>query len=277
MDSWEITHTHSHAPSNAAPVSPLDAVKLHGITADSPLNSYSGGKQLESYARRFSGKKLDYIFFRGPVNGGKDRPTLVCTETKVVFTEEVPGRSFSFSDHFGVDATFEIRGAAQTDFQNEVELTRSVISDTTSSAIPSSAQPSESTDTLLSPASITAILTTLTAAYRTSVHRARYHLTIFTLCLFLIVVLVVLFPFLPSAFPVPFTKGWKWTYRALSWIYGIVIVALSWLATTMLYVGWVYGRWEVNALMNVIEEMEILRSLKGSRYESGSDEDSIGE
>jgi sphingomyelin phosphodiesterase 2 len=27
----------------------------------------------------------------------------------------------------------------------------------------------------------------------------------------------------------------------------------------MLYVGFVYGRWEVNALMNVIEELELYR------------------
>jgi sphingomyelin phosphodiesterase 2 len=33
--------------------------------------------------------------------------------------------------------------------------------------------------------------------------------------------------------------------------------AATWLGTTMLYVGFVYGRWEVNALMNVIEEFEL--------------------
>ncbi|TFK56863.1 DNase I-like protein [Heliocybe sulcata] len=280
-DAWEATHPRSSMSSNAAPVSPVDAVKVHGVTADSPLNSYSGGKQLESHARRFAGKKLDYVFFRAPINAPEGTPELLCTEAKVVFTEEVPGKSFSFSDHFGMEATFEIRGAKQTDFQNEVELTRSAISEPTlgakSTAAPSPVQPLNSAATSLSPTSITAILTTLTAAYRTSVHRARYQLVIFTLCLFLVVVLVVLFPFLPSAFPAPLTKGWKWTYRALSWIYGVVIVALSWLATTMLYVGFVYGRWEVNALTNVIEEMEILRSLKGSRYESGSEDESSGE
>jgi sphingomyelin phosphodiesterase 2 len=49
----------------------------------------------------------------------------------------------------------------------------------------------------------------------------------------------------------------------VSWINPIFIlltIALSWLGTTMLYIGFVYGRWEVNALMNVVEELEIVRS-----------------
>ncbi|EPQ60245.1 DNase I-like protein [Gloeophyllum trabeum ATCC 11539] len=278
MDSWRATHPQSHLAPNSAPISPVDAIRMHGVSADSPLNSYSGGKSLEAHARRFAGKRLDYVWFREPVSSGKDKPALLCTDTKVVFTDEVPGKTFSFSDHFGVESTFEIRvppsSSTQTDFQNEVGLVRSAIPDRAPAAGSSTSTESvEPTPTSLSPTSLNNILTTLTAAYRTSVQRARYHLTIFILCLFLVIVLVVLFPFLPSAFPSPLTSGWKWTYRALSWIYGVVIVALSWLATTMLYVGFVYGRWEVNALTNVIEEMEILRSLKGSRYESRSSED----
>jgi len=33
----------------------------------------------------------------------------------------------------------------------------------------------------------------------------------------------------------------------------------TWLGTTMAYIGFVYGRWEINALMNVIEELELYR------------------
>jgi len=34
-------------------------------------------------------------------------------------------------------------------------------------------------------------------------------------------------------------------------------VVIAWLATTMLYEGFIFGHWECNALMNVIEELEI--------------------
>ena len=34
----------------------------------------------------------------------------------------------------------------------------------------------------------------------------------------------------------------------------------TWLGTTMLYSGFLYGKWEVNALQNVIEELEIYQN-----------------
>jgi sphingomyelin phosphodiesterase 2 len=45
----------------------------------------------------------------------------------------------------------------------------------------------------------------------------------------------------------------------------MLTIFISWLATTMLYQGFVYGRWERNALMNAIEDMEIYRNVVESR------------
>jgi sphingomyelin phosphodiesterase 2 len=36
----------------------------------------------------------------------------------------------------------------------------------------------------------------------------------------------------------------------------------TWFGTTMFYVGFVYGRWEVNALQNIIEELEIHKARR---------------
>ena len=68
-----------------------------GITADSPLNSWSQGKPLGGIAKKWLGKRLDYILFRSPKPHGG--PHLDVQETNVVFTEKVPGKDYSYSDH----------------------------------------------------------------------------------------------------------------------------------------------------------------------------------
>jgi sphingomyelin phosphodiesterase 2 len=39
-------------------------------------------------------------------------------------------------------------------------------------------------------------------------------------------------------------------------IFILITMFMSWLATTMLYEGFIYGNWERNALMNIIEDLE---------------------
>jgi len=61
--------------------------------------------------------------------------------------------------------------------------------------------------------------------------------------------------------------GTSWLPR--SWINPVVIllaILVTWLGTTMLYEGFLYGNWECNALMNIIEELEIHR--KGLEIQS---------
>ncbi|KAG6878134.1 hypothetical protein C0993_011848 [Termitomyces sp. T159_Od127] len=223
-DSWLVTHPPGNSSGHVSVSTPLEAIHKFGVTADSPLNSYSAGKPLDPYARKFWGKRLDYVFYRQPhrVNTGSDPvfPILRATECKVVMTDNVPGSGFSFSDHFGLEATLEIQTSGHSD-----------------STLPRSSE--------LSSASVAKVIEALTSCYKYSRLRARKELQIFGLCLLLLVAIVI---------------GGSWLPH--TWINPILFVAtifFSWLGTTMFYEGFLYGRWECNALMNVIEEMEIHR------------------
>jgi len=43
-------------------------------------------------------------------------------------------------------------------------------------------------------------------------------------------------------------------------------VFVAWLATTMFYEGFLYGRWELNALMSIIEELDIYQNHLDRKY-----------
>ncbi|KAG8692174.1 phospholipase C type enzyme [Ceratobasidium sp. 394] len=89
------------AATQESATSALAAIHEHGVTADSPLNSWSAGKPLDAVARRHLGKRLDYVLYRGPdAQVGWD---LVAQEAKVVMTERMPDLGVSLSDHFGVE------------------------------------------------------------------------------------------------------------------------------------------------------------------------------
>ncbi|KDQ63108.1 hypothetical protein JAAARDRAFT_121142 [Jaapia argillacea MUCL 33604] len=259
-DAWQVSHPALHTSST--PPSPSGAISAFGVTADSPLNSYSSGKPLEGMARRFGGKRLDYIFFRQPTKppASDKTPILTCTNSNVMFTDRVPGQEFSFSDHFGLEATFEIRFPAEdveSVYHAEPTMPTAGAQSRGSIAISSTSNISSSVPSSLTAESIVPILQSLTACYRYSKSRARMHLTIFASCIVLLLGLIISSAWLP--------RSW------FSPIFVFAAVVVAWLATTMLYVGFVYGRWEVNALMNVIEELEIMRGGIGTRYDSRSD------
>ncbi|EKM61371.1 uncharacterized protein PHACADRAFT_168818 [Phanerochaete carnosa HHB-10118-sp] len=274
-DAWTDSHKHVRAPSGVIP-SPIDAIHMYGVTADSPLNSYSAGKPLESYARKYQGKRLDYILYRGPSRPpASDRtPRLHCLDTKVAFTEDVPGTNYSYSDHFGVEATFEITlpGADVTDPEQThipapanmhvttapttVDPLLETVQTAQSFVLPSMSNPNPIPRSTLSPESITSTLRSLTARYRYAVSRARYHLSIFIGCIALLLVLTTSSAWVPNSWISP--------------IYMLLTIFLAWLATTMLYIGFIYGKWEVNALTNIIEELEIYRASLDDRQGGGT-------
>jgi sphingomyelin phosphodiesterase 2 len=245
---------------------------MYGVTADSPLNSYSAGKSLESNARKFQGKRLDYVLYRGPSSPpASDRtPRLQCIDTKVMLTEDVPGTAYSYSDHFGLEATFEITlpGADVTN-PDETHIpapadmnvtalpttSNDPLQTTQASVLQSTPNPNPIPRTSLSPDLITSTLQSLTARYRYANAQARYQLTVFVTCIGLLIALIISSAWLPASWISP--------------IYVLVTVFLAWLATTMLYIGFVYGRWEVNALTNVIEELEIYRASLDDRQGGG--------
>ena len=225
---------------------------MFGVTADSPLNTYSAGKPLDVHARAGQGKRLDYILFRDPappLAPAAALPTLVATSARVLLTDLVPGSPFSHSDHFGVSATLQIKypGHAPEPAMSNNELrTGQKQAPATISALsaPAPVQRSARLAARLAAADASAVLGALTTCYRYSRTRARRHLSLFGLSVGTLVFLVATASWCPSAAtPIVVLGG----------------AAVTWLGTTMLYVGFVYGRWEANALMNVIEELELYR------------------
>jgi sphingomyelin phosphodiesterase 2 len=81
-------------------------------------------------------------------------------------------------------------------------------------------------------------------------------MSIFGVCLGVLLVAIVGSAWLPRPWINPF--------------FLLFTTAVTWLATTMLYVGFIFGNWEINSLTNVIEELE-LRKLQTQRRESSQD------
>ena len=237
-DAWVVTHPNTPDPSPISPPSPQDAVRVHGVTADSPLNSYSAGKKLEPLARAFQGKRLDYVFFRHPPQTAarSSAPQLRPVETRVVLAERIPARPFSFSDHFGLEATFEIDSSGPV-----------------ADGVPPEDEVAGSQKDI-SPQSVTQALSSLTARYRFAQSQSRFHLAVFYVCLFLLLVIVV---------------AAAWFPLGIRPVFILISIALSWLATTMLYAGFVWGNWEINSLTNIIEELELYRGALEDRRRSG--------
>ncbi|THH04370.1 hypothetical protein EW145_g5572 [Phellinidium pouzarii] len=230
-DAW----SESHETGRGSPrdLRPEDAITLFGVTADSPLNSYSSGKPLDTTARQHFGKRLDYIFYRQPTGGGAfssaDKPLLKCKESRVVFTDNVPGHSFSFSDHFGLEATIAI-------------------------TLPDShgTHPSSQDSVSLSEETFSSMTRALTGCYRISAKRSRLELLIFATCIVALVALCIGSVWLPRSWINP--------------IYLLLTVFISWAGTTTLYAGFIFGNWERRALTNVIEELEFIgqRTVQGA-------------
>lgn len=215
IDAWETVH--GKRASATKQTDPKSAVSSLGVTADSPINTYSSGKNLDYIARLGLGKRLDCIFYRGPI-GRPDRFKLHCVQANVVFTETIPDGNVSYSDHFGVEATIDISNS------------EGVLDESTESSI------SDETSLLLTRA--------LVESYRQSSSRSRLELTIFVSCLILLLALCV---------------GSAWVPSRYNPISILITVLLSWLGTTMLYSGFIYGNWERRTLTSVTEELELTR------------------
>ncbi|CAE7117612.1 unnamed protein product [Rhizoctonia solani] len=128
QDAWWATHNLSSPavpivfpiPKDGAATSALAAIHEHGVTADSPLNSWSAGKPLDAVARRHLGKRLDYVLYRGP--DARAEYELVASEAKVVMTERMADLGVSLSDHFAVEVVLEIAPAGVSTQPAEIEF-----------------------------------------------------------------------------------------------------------------------------------------------------------
>lgn len=231
IDSWAISHTAVPPPTGM--ISPRESIEKYGVTADSPLNSYRDSGPPNSAV---VGKRLDYILFRQPshISDNPDAYRLMCKDSKVIFTDPIPGNTCSYSDHFGVEATLVItprhtqKDTTLEDGDMDIKATESPWADTTSE---------------MSPGMVSEILGALQTSYRNSQKRSRHELATFALGILLLLGLIV---------------GSAWV--PLPWINPIFVlftIFIAWLTTTMLYEGFIFGHWERRALQNVVEELEI--------------------
>lgn len=224
-DAWESTK--SSGSTATLNLTPENAIAIHGITCDSPLNSYSAGKPLDGIARKHHGKRLDYILYRQPFYSvASAGPRLVCTRTEVVLTDRVSGHNMSYSDHFGLESTlrivtpFEDGGMASKSQDPPSGLTAEMASD---------------------------VIRCLTACYRVSASRSKIELTQFAAGVLAVFALCIGSAWMPHAWINP--------------IFLLATIAVSWYATTMLYVGFLYGNWERRALTSTIEEIELYKQV----------------
>jgi sphingomyelin phosphodiesterase 2 len=81
-------------------LSDSDRIRLLGVTCDSQLNSWRA-YDLTKDMDDASAKRLDYVF----VN--QDRAYV--RDCTVVFTEPIPHLNCSYSDHFGISVTLQLR------------------------------------------------------------------------------------------------------------------------------------------------------------------------
>lgn len=299
IDSWAISHNDSFLPEADAVHEPHHALAAYGVTADSPLNTWSAHKNLDGVAARWKGKRLDYVLYRAPARPrGRRReakqqqnglaletdpfdlePRLHCTSSLVVLTGKVPGIDMSLSDHFGVEAVLSIQvpspssptfalplpaapsvwgGNSANLYRDNVNLTQSsTLTDpsqrppTPPSEAPAHPQDNATYDDMgydiagepgLTPHRVDDMLHVISTAYTSSLQRSRQHLLVFGACVISLFGLVV---------------GSAW--QPLSAANPVMIAAaggLTWVGTTMLYSGFVWGRWEANTLMNFVEELE---------------------
>ncbi|KAF5368387.1 hypothetical protein D9758_002166 [Tetrapyrgos nigripes] len=248
-DAWLVAHPFSASANPSS--TPQEAIDDHGITADSPINSWSSGKNFDVQTRQNFGKRLDYIFYRQPkhssrADGIASIPTLRCTDCRVMFTHEVGGTTYSHSDHFGLRATLEIQTPSNplpSASLPDVEPSFSEAQNAWSTApAASSSTPSE-----LSDAVINTILESLAQASLVSKRRSRKELSIFVMCLIILVAVIVGSPWFPHSWISP--------------IFMVFNIFIAWVATTMLYEGFIFGNWEFNAYMNTIEELELHQKM----------------
>jgi len=99
-------------------------------------------------------------------------------------------------------------------------------------------------------------------SYRISQSRSQLEYSILTVCVLVLLVACIGSTWLPMSRYSP--------------IFILVAAAVTWLGTTMFYSAFLYGKWERRALLNIIEELELLRASR-DRGNSNAEGNSYGQ
>lgn len=197
-----------------------------GVTCDSPINTWTAGKKLDERALKGAGKRLDYIFFRGPAKGTaatgpESKVKLQCTQARVCFTELVPGHEVSYSDHFGLEASFDI-------VQDQAQ---------------------ESQDAFTLSPKMAQTLTASLSAFSSGLVIARRSQHVHFLGFIAAVALAMFF----VAFSASKTLG----RGGLAAVWTFLAIVCGWAGTTLLYSAVVWGEWEKRTYRTFLEAMEL--------------------
>lgn len=233
VDTWTSTHPPppTSPPRTSSPSGQQTAQEALGLTVDMPQNSWSTGKKLDSFARRWSGKRLDYILYNSSLtphsrNAGS---VLAVRSTAVVLTERVPGFDFSYSDHFGLEATFAVIPLNGTP--------------------PSDSQRTDSGPNTLLPEDLLMAIEALSYSIHASKSRTRRHIFCLIISIFLLLATLGL-AWVDSA-----STRWKWN----AFIAAVVAAISTFGGMMAVCAGILYGIRERSRLVTFIEEMECER------------------
>lgn len=186
------------------------------------------------------------------VAGGQDIPLLKCVKTEVVLTDNVPGQAYSYSDHFGLVATFSItqpqpsrpKSSHSDPFETPNRLSQASEQSQPSYKVPATRQAVNSS---ISTASSTAVIKQaqkVLQSYKPISARAkRLHLRLSAAALVVLLALTIGSAWQPKSYIQP--------------IFTLVGALAGAASATFFYLGFVWGRWEEGLLTEVIEEMEI--------------------
>ncbi|KAI9632529.1 inositol phosphorylsphingolipid-phospholipase C [Dioszegia hungarica] len=272
-DSFLQTHPRANELDNL-PLSPEVAMSECGMSCDSPLNTWSAAKNISEKIRAQGGKRLDYIFYRQPDgrggvtsrSGDRERgdseeegrgPELHCVKCELVLTDLVPGKAFSYSDHAGLYATFEIGKPRPTSnpFSSSA-WTSTAASDkddppyTFTPALahlpgsPSTPERQQQSPSSLSTPDLIRRASGIISDYAILSQRAaRLHLRMSAVCIVALVALSVGSAWQPKSYIQP--------------IFTVLGGLLGAAGATSFYLGFAWGRWEAGILSEVVQEMEL--------------------
>ncbi|RUS25608.1 DNase I-like protein [Jimgerdemannia flammicorona] len=245
-DAWLDSHP-APSPETILSFTPQDALVHLGSTCDTPLNSWTNPR----LPRGQLGDRLDYILYRtsprGITQGDTNFITLRCTSAALACVERDPHLGCHLSDHFGVEARFEIIPA----------------SDSNTPSTPSSALT----------ALLTIFLETLRRHHDLSKTRS-YHLTLhFLFALPTSLGLWIATTFVSTVYP-------SLSPPAIGAIVGVggllSLLGAVW-AVVALVCGFVAGHEEDRAFREVIEEVEVCVGKNGGRMEGSDSEGAVEE
>ncbi|GAA5828454.1 hypothetical protein JCM11251_006257 [Rhodosporidiobolus azoricus] len=231
LDSYSETHPPPPSITSAhhRSLSPLDIIQTHGITCDSPLNTYSAPKLRKrspsSDEVLRGGKRLDYILYRSPADANLQ---LQPESSTVTLTEPIPSLGISYSDHFALGTVFSFSPTQQK-------------------------LPDPLNADLLSPA-----LSTLHAAYRANISSSRTQLRIFGACVAAALGLTIATSFQPL-------RWLNWLFVLLGVASGAG--GATFLYTGFVGGQWEAGQLK-NVILEMEAELERIRRVQGTERRS---------